>query len=128
MELAATIPASLKVRGSEKKWILREALRGWLPDDILDRPEAGVRGPALLVAARRPALVVARDPARPPALGRGYFRPEAVEALLDRHAAGADADDQRIWSLLMLELWHREFVDGAPGAQHGPVTAATPGG
>ena len=47
----------------------------------------------------------------PGTLGRGYFRPEAVQGLLDRHEAGADADDQRIWSLLMLELWHREYID-----------------
>ena len=44
-------------------------------------------------------------------LDRGYFEPDAVSRLLDRHAAGADGDDKRIWSLLMLELWHREFVD-----------------
>ena len=46
---------------------------------------------------------------------RGYFEPAAVRGLLDRHAAGADGDAKRIYSLLMLELWHREFVD-APGA------------
>ena len=41
MELAASIPGDLKVRGSEKKWILRTALRGWLPDEVLDRPKQG---------------------------------------------------------------------------------------
>ena len=45
MEFAASIPASLKTRRSEKKWILREALRQWLPDDILDRPKQGFSVP-----------------------------------------------------------------------------------
>ena len=111
MQLAASIPASLKVRGSDKKWILREALRGWLPDDILDRPKQGFSVPLskwLRTDLRGWARDILLDPAT---LARGYFRPRAVEALLDRHAAGADADDHRIWSLLMLELWHREFVD-----------------
>jgi asparagine synthase (glutamine-hydrolysing) len=49
----------------------------------------------------------------PGTLERGYFDPAAVRRLLDRHAAGADGDAKRIWSLLMLELWHREFVDAA---------------
>jgi asparagine synthase (glutamine-hydrolysing) len=111
MQLAAEIPASLKVRGSEKKWILREALRGWLPDDILDRPKQGFVVPlsAWLRNDLKPwAREILLDPGT---LARGYFRPEAIEGLLDRHAGGADADDKRIWSLVMLELWHREFVD-----------------
>ena len=45
MEFAASLPADLKLRGGEKKWILREALRGWLPDDILDRPKQGFSVP-----------------------------------------------------------------------------------
>ena len=45
MEFAASIPAELKVRGREKKWIFREALRGWLPDEILDRPKQGFSVP-----------------------------------------------------------------------------------
>ncbi len=124
MELAARIPAGLKVRGSEKKWILREALRGWLPDDILDRPKQGFVVP-LSSWLRGDLRTWARDILLDPGtLARGYFRPDALEGLLDRHAAGADADDKRIWSLVMLELWHREFVDApAPGAA-GPLIAA----
>ena len=111
MQLAASIPASLKIRGSEKKWILREALRGWLPDDILDRPKQGFSVPLsswLRTDLRSWAREVLLDRET---LDRGYFEPRAVTRLLDRHAAGADDDDKRIWALLMLELWHREFID-----------------
>ena len=111
MQLAASIPASLKVRGSEKKWILREALRAWLPGDLLDRPKQGFSVPLsawLRTDLRSWSREILLDPVT---LGRGYFRREAVESLLERHAAGVDADDQRIWSLLMLELWHREYID-----------------
>ena len=45
MEFAASIPADLKVRGAEKKWIFRQALRGWIPDEILDRPKQGFTVP-----------------------------------------------------------------------------------
>ena len=51
MELAAAIPASLKIRGNQKKWILREALRGWVPDAVLDRPKHGFTVPLSGVAA-----------------------------------------------------------------------------
>jgi asparagine synthase (glutamine-hydrolysing) len=125
MQLAASIPASLKVRRSEKKWILREALRGWLPDAILDRPKQGFSVPLsswLRTDLRSWARDVLLDRET---IDRGYFEPVAVRGLLDRHAAGADVDDKRIWALLMLELWHREFIDraGAGGLRAAPEQA-----
>ncbi|MGH2942802.1 MAG: asparagine synthase (glutamine-hydrolyzing) [Solirubrobacteraceae bacterium] len=111
MEFAAAIPAGLKVRGQEKKWILREAMRGVLPDDILDRPKQGFTVPLsswLRTDLRAWSQEILLDPAT---IGRGYFDETALRALLRRHDAGADADGRRIWSLLMLELWHREFID-----------------
>ncbi len=111
MQLAASIPADLKVRGREKKWIFREALRPWLPSSILDRPKQGFSVPLsswLRDDLQGWAREVLLDPST---LERGYFKPEAVRGLLDRHAAGADGDAKRIYSLLMLELWQREFVN-----------------
>jgi asparagine synthase (glutamine-hydrolysing) len=114
MQLAASIPAGLKVRGSEKKWILREALREWLPGDILDRPKQGFSVP-LSRWLRRDLRGWAEDLLLDPStLDRGYFEPRAVRRLLDAHAAGADGEAKRIWALAMLELWHREFIDAEP--------------
>jgi asparagine synthase (glutamine-hydrolysing) len=112
MELAASIPADLKMRGRQKKALLRDALRGWLPDELLDRPKQGFSVPG--AAWFRGDL---RDYARevlldPGARARGYFRDGEVSALLDRHAASRADESPRIWALLMLELWHREFIDG----------------
>jgi len=119
MQLAASIPAELKVRGTEKKWILREALRPWLPGDLLDRPKQGFSVPLsswLRGDLREWSRDVLLDPAT---LSRGYFRPEAINGLLQRHSAGVDAEDHRIWSLLVLELWHREYIDRpAAGLRH----------
>ena len=77
MEFAASIPAELKVDGREKKWIFREALREWLPNEILDRPKQGFTVPIgdwfrgeLRDLVRE--VLLDRD-----SLGRGYFRREA---------------------------------------------------
>ena len=113
MELAATIPAGLKIRGREKKWILRQAMRPWLPADLLDRPKQGFSVPLsgwLRGDLRSWSREILLDRE---AIGRGYFRPRAVEALLDRHAAGADADAERVWALVMLELWHQDLAGNA---------------
>jgi asparagine synthase (glutamine-hydrolysing) len=112
MELAASLPAHLKVRGRETKVVLRSALRGWVPDEILDAPKRGFRLPlgdwfrGELRNFSREVLLDAR------ATGRGYFDESYVRELLDRHAGGTQDHPQGIWTLLMFELWHREFVDG----------------
>jgi asparagine synthase (glutamine-hydrolysing) len=111
MELAASIPAELKLEGREKKAVLRNALRGWLPDSVLDRPKQGFSVPG--AAWFRDDL---RDYSRevlldPVSLERGLFRADEVHGLLDRHAAGRADESPRIWALLMLELWQREVAD-----------------
>jgi asparagine synthase (glutamine-hydrolysing) len=45
------------------------------------------------------------------ALGRGYFKPKVVLDLFDEHVGGRRDYSHQLWTLLMLELWHREFID-----------------
>jgi len=111
MQFAASIPAELKVRHGQKKWILRRALRPWLPGEILDRGKQGFSVPLaswLRGELRGWARDILLDPA---SRARGYFRDDAITELLARHDAGADGDAKRIYALAMLELWQREFVD-----------------
>ncbi len=121
MELAASIPAQYKVRGSQKKWILREALRPWLSDELLDRPKQGFSVP--LSDWFRGEL---RDHMRETlldreTLDRGWFRESEVRGMLDRHDAGADGEAPRLWALMMLEHWQREVVDAPVPASAAPV-------
>jgi asparagine synthase (glutamine-hydrolysing) len=116
MEFAATIPAEFKVRGRQKKWIFREALRDWLPAEILDRPKQGFSVPVgdwFRHDLKSHVREVLLDPRT---IDRGYFQADQVHSILERQAAGADAESKRVWALYMLELWHREFVDQAPAA------------
>jgi asparagine synthase (glutamine-hydrolysing) len=116
MEFVASIPAEFKVRGRHKKWILREALREWLPSDILDRPKQGFMVPLsdwFRGELREHLREVLLDPG---SINRDYFRPAVVTELLERHDRGADGAAKKLWSLYMFELWHREFVDVGRGA------------
>jgi asparagine synthase (glutamine-hydrolysing) len=114
MEFAASLPASFKVHGGQKKVALRAALRGWVPDEVLDAPKRGFRLPLsdwFRDELRDYAHEVLLDPH---ARARGYFRDSYVQSLLERHVTGVEDHSQGIWTLLMFELWHREFVDQAP--------------
>lgn len=110
MQFAAALPARHKARLASKKWILRRAYRGRLPDEVLDGKKRGFGVP--LGAWFRGEL---RDYTRealldPGTVDRGLVDPRPVRELLDQHDRGADRSAQ-IWSLLMLELWRRELHD-----------------
>lgn len=111
MQFAASLPAKYKARLASKKWILRRAYRGRLPDQVLDGKKRGFGVP--LGAWFRGEL---RDFTRavlldPVSLNRDLIQPAPVRALLDQHDRGGADRSMQIWALLMLELWHREFVD-----------------
>jgi asparagine synthase (glutamine-hydrolysing) len=100
----------MKLRGMEKKVVLRDALRSWLPETILDRPKQGFSVP-LAEWLRTDLREYSRDLLLDPAgLCRRRFRPEAVETLLAEHEAGSE-HAHRIWALMMLELWRTEVLE-----------------
>jgi asparagine synthase (glutamine-hydrolysing) len=113
VEFAASLPVDLKVRHGRTKYLLKTAMRGILPDRILDRDKMGF-GVPIARWFRQDCREFLRDILLSDrCLSRGYFRPERVRQLVDAHQA-AEADyGYRLYALLMLELWHREYVDGA---------------
>jgi asparagine synthase (glutamine-hydrolysing) len=111
MEFMARVPASLKLRGGESKHLLKSALRGILPDAIIDRPKMGFGVPldSWLRGSLKEMLLdtVVSDRA----LARGYFKPASVRAMVDAQFAGSDQYQYVLWDLLLLEQWHRMFID-----------------
>ena len=112
MEFAAALPGDLKVRGTEKKMVLRDALRGWIPDRILDGQKFGFGLPMVgdwfRGDLRGYISEVLTDPGT---LSRGYFREDRMRAFLNEHLDGTRDYGMQLWGLLMLELWHREVVE-----------------
>ncbi len=111
VELAARMPRHLKYRYGQGKRILKEVFADLLPPAILRRKKMGFGVP--LDHWFRDEL---KDFARDVLLDdrtqqRGYFRPEVVAAMLDAHQQGQFDHSPRLWALLVLELWHREWVD-----------------
>jgi asparagine synthase (glutamine-hydrolysing) len=111
VEFAALLPDRWKRSGWTTKRVLREAMKGLLPDSILNRPKMGFPVP-FSHWMRTGWNQVARDVLLDRrSRERGIIDPPAVEQLLRSHAAGSADDGDRIWSLLNLELWHRTFID-----------------
>jgi asparagine synthase (glutamine-hydrolysing) len=114
VELAARMPRRLKFRMGRGKRILREVFGDLLPQSIERRPKMGF-GVPLDHWFRNELKDFAREVLLDPkTLLRGYFRPEAVLQLLDEHQQSRFNHGYRLWSLLILELWQREWI-GAGG-------------
>jgi asparagine synthase (glutamine-hydrolysing) len=117
-ELAARIPASIKVRGGRLKHVMKEALRGVLPDDILERRKRGFGAPMGAWLRRELAPMLRDALSRETIERRGWFRyPEVAKLIADHDASRIDGTD-RLLALLNLELWARLYLDGR---DHGDV-------
>lgn len=113
VEFAASLPVDLKVRNGQTKYLLKTAMRGTLPDRILDRDKMGF-GVPIERWFRQDCREFVRDILLSDrCLSRGYFRPERVRQMIDAHQQTETNYGYRLYALLMLELWHREYVDGA---------------
>jgi asparagine synthase (glutamine-hydrolysing) len=111
VEYAATLPDEWKLNGWTTKRILRESMKGLLPDSILNRPKMGFPVP-FANWTRGGWNGVARDVLLDRrSRERGIIDAVAVDRLLSDHAEGRTEGGDRIWSLLNLELWHRTFID-----------------
>jgi asparagine synthase (glutamine-hydrolysing) len=120
VEFAATIPARFRMRDGTTKYIFKQALRGLLPDAIIDRRKQGFAVPLArwfrgdLADFTRDLLL--SDTCRQ----RGVFDVRQIERLLALNDRGRDLDLQ-LWTLLSFELWCRRFLDASPAHQPAPV-------
>jgi len=110
LELTAQIPFNLKLKGyNNKKYILKEALRGLVPDEVMFRPKMGF-GIPIDVWFRCELKDYAYDLLlSEQAMSRGIFKKEAIKGLLDEHNNTKISHAYRIWALITLELWFREY-------------------
>ena len=117
LEFSASLPWNLKVRGKTRKYLLKETLRGFLPEEIIRRRKRGFSLPL-----RR----WLREPLRPFARAiliegpRGlpeFFSRDTVRLLLESHWSGRANHSSRIWALLMFELWYRTYIERGSAVQ-----------
>jgi asparagine synthase (glutamine-hydrolysing) len=117
VEASLGLPSRTKMPRGRLKALLKTAFAGVLPDEVLSHPKQGFMIPLgdWLRRDLRPTLdeLLAPDRIR----ARGLFEVEAVERLKREHLSGARTHADRLWTLMMAEVWMREYLD-----QHGLAT------
>ncbi len=121
LEFAVSLPPEIRFKNNVLKYLLKHALTGILPDDILWRQKRGFGVPIShwfkkeLFDFAREVLLSRR------AIERGLFKMKYIQKLLDDHQQGRQNHHHRLWALLNLELWFRTFVDRTDITE-GPIT------
>ena len=115
-ELAAfvsSLPDCYRVRRLCGKWILREACRGLIPENLRTRPKAGFRVPVneWFRGRMRDYLLDHLQGTSP--LTRAYYDTRALDTVLAQHIEGRQNHEKLLWTLLNLEIWHRTCLSAA---------------
>ena len=117
---ALGLPARHRVRGLRKKVLLRKAVAPLVPSRIVRGKKRGFSIPAA-AWLRGELEPFARETLSAETVRRqGFFRPEAVTALIDRHVVGREDLSRQLWGLLAFTLWHERHVEREPQALREP--------
>lgn len=113
------LPYEYKYRGDTTKALLKSAMRGILPDAIIDRPKHGFGAPVARWIKHELRDMVA-EMLNPVALAQtGLFRPQAVSRLVREHQEGRRDHRKKVWTLLMFMVWYRTWMnDSIARPQH----------
>lgn len=111
VEFCLSLPDNEKIRSKVQKYLLRTTMTDILPREILTRKKKGFPVPIAkwfrgeLFSPLRDILSDRKS------RERGYVSPNYVEEILKRHAAGVEDHSIRLFYLLVLEMWHRKYID-----------------
>jgi asparagine synthase (glutamine-hydrolysing) len=112
VEFLGTVPPHLKLAGGRNKVLLREYLKKILPEEVSRRPKKPFYIPMdKYLGTPRMRELLEDSLSEATVRKRGYFAPEAVHGLRESMMKGEFIHDKQVFSLLMLELWHRAFID-----------------
>jgi len=111
MEFAARLPVDMKLNGRRSKYLLKKAFSDLLPAENVNRRKMGFGVPVgeWFRTSLRPLLEDALLSEQFEA--RGNFHTQKVRGLVTEHLERQADHSFKLWNLLMLELWHREFID-----------------
>ncbi len=113
VEWVARLPREFKQRGTQRKRLLSDVLARHIPPEMFKRPKMGFTAPIPAWLRGELSELTADTLLGEASRNRGIVDPASVERLIARHREGED-HTRGLWTLLMLELWHQEFVDRSP--------------
>jgi asparagine synthase (glutamine-hydrolysing) len=109
VEYVSSLPDRMRVDGLRRKVVLREAAKALLPKSIVERPKIGFRVPVKEWFAGEMRDYLLEHLRGPGSTTRRYYRTTVLDRVIDEHLKGRQSHDKLLWSLLSLEIWHRQY-------------------
>jgi asparagine synthase (glutamine-hydrolysing) len=113
LEFAATVPSSMKFKDGEKKHLLKEAFKDYLPDDILYRKKMGFSVPLASWFRNEIKTIAQKYLIDSPKGLTQIFNMDVVNSYWQQHQAGKADHGAILWSMLMFEMWWQRYVEDA---------------
>ena len=115
VEFTCSLPERLKLRGGTTKYILRESMKGVLPEPILSRSKMGFPVPVGAWFRGPYRSIIDEYVLSERTVAREIFNVDFVRELVERHQVGGENHEERLWALVNFEIWQRQFLDGEVG-------------
>lgn len=111
VDFSMSIPSSLKTSGNSTKGLLKLALRGFLPDQIIDRKKVGFGAPVAQWLKQGFGDHVHARIMQSHLLKMGFLKKESIERLFKEHRSGQSNNSQQIWTVFNLVEWHAAWIE-----------------
>jgi asparagine synthase (glutamine-hydrolysing) len=111
IQFAASLPENLKMKGFQPKYLLKKAAARLVPREVIYRRKMGFGVPVGKWFREGMKDFVRGILLSETSLRRGIVKPELLTKYVGEHQNAARDHSQRLWTLLMLELWYQRFID-----------------
>ncbi len=112
MEFCATIPPEMKLKWFRKKYLLKKAVREFLPKEVINHRKQGFVGPMAQWLKNDLKPYVLETLSEKNLAKHGYLNYETVKNVLDEHFSGREMHDTLIWSIVVFQRWFDIYMDG----------------
>jgi asparagine synthase (glutamine-hydrolysing) len=110
VEFAVNLPPGMKLHLGKTKVILRQAMDGQLPKDVLKKPKQGFSIP-IKHWLRGPLKSMMLDLLSYNTIqSQSYFQPKTVQRMIDEHLVNEADHSHRLWALMVFQLWHQQYL------------------
>lgn len=111
LEFCATIPPELKLKGMKKKYLLKKAVRDYLPKEVITHRKQGFVGPMTRWLKMELKPFVIETLAEKNLRKHDLLNPATVRTVLDEHFSGREIHDTLIWSMVIFQTWFNLYMD-----------------
>ena len=111
MEFCASIPPEMKMKGYQKKYLLKKAVRNLLPLEVIQHRKQGFVGPMAQWMKKELKPYIQETLKEGNLKKHGFLNPAAVKGVLEEHFSGREIHDSLIWSMVIFQTWFDLYLE-----------------